>query len=624
MNSAVRHCIWIILIGIVVLFSNLGGPRLWDRDEPRNAGCTAEMLARGDWVTPVFNNELRTHKPILLYWYMMAAYALFGINEFAARFSSAAMAVGTALLTYGIGRRVFSARVGLWSGIILITTLMFDVAARAATPDSVLIFWSTASIFFFVWGAFPIPSAHEGGPAAELPSGRFPHWPVAVAMYACMGMAILAKGPIGLVLPTAVIGMYLLVTRMKREVPSDERHGAAGIVRRAITMVRPFAPRHFLRTCWSMRPVTALAVSLAVALPWYAMVWFRTDGQWVRGFLLDHNLGRATQSLEGHGGSLFYYPLALLVGFFPWSVFAAPTFLHTLWRARRRDTWQPGTILAICWIGVYVGLFSIARTKLPSYITPCYPAVALLVGSFVSSWADGKSFCSAFWVRLAFVCLAIVGGAVTVAVPLAASRYLPGDEWLGVLGLIPVVTAVAALVLLNRGMPHRAAIGFAVGAVLFISSLFAVGASRVDRHQTFDTLIATMHQVSRHPRLGALGVMEPSWVFYTRQPVDRLFIPDENAPTIQDARSDVATRVQNGGRKPPIAAWSYLRQSPDRFAITTEEFLAQLGELPDDIKIVARTDYFLKGEQLVLLGSNQHARQSTARRNQHIPAPVRR
>src|SRR5690606_3549850 len=80
-----RH--WIILAALsgVLLLPTLGASRLWDRDEPRNAGCAAEMLARGDWVVPVFNNELRGHKPVLLYWCMMAVYSVLGVSEFSAR-----------------------------------------------------------------------------------------------------------------------------------------------------------------------------------------------------------------------------------------------------------------------------------------------------------------------------------------------------------------------------------------------------------------------------------------------------------------------------------------------------------------------------------------------------------
>ena len=180
-------------------------------------------------------------------------------------------------------------------------------------------------------------------------------------MYGCMGMAALAKGPVGVVLPTAVLGMYLLIQRLPAT-PADTHRGTSSAVLQWLgRLLRPFAPTHFLRTFWSMRPVTALVMVLVVALPWYAAVAWRTDGQWVRGFLLDHNLGCAAQSLEGHGGSVLYYPLALLVGFFPWSVFAVPVALDTVYRLRSPATDRAAHILALCWLGVYIGLFSIAQ-----------------------------------------------------------------------------------------------------------------------------------------------------------------------------------------------------------------------------------------------------------------------
>ncbi|MBI2480376.1 MAG: glycosyltransferase family 39 protein, partial [Planctomycetia bacterium] len=154
MPQTLRQLTLVAAVTSVVMFTNLGGPRLWDRDEPRNAECAAEMQARGDWVTPVMNAELRTHKPVLLYWLMMTAYSVFGVNEFSARFWSAGLAVGTAICTYVIGRRLFDDRVGTWAGIIIATVLMFDIAGRAATPDSALIFFSTLAITLYVVGSF--------------------------------------------------------------------------------------------------------------------------------------------------------------------------------------------------------------------------------------------------------------------------------------------------------------------------------------------------------------------------------------------------------------------------------------------------------------------------------------
>ena len=209
-RTTTLHLILLTLVAGVIFFFKLGDAPLWDRDEPRNAGCAAEMIAANDWVVPIFNAELRTHKPVLLYWLMMSSYAFFGVNEFGARFFSALLGIGCVLLTYGMGRRLFSASVGFWSGLILCSTIMFGVAARAATPDSLLIFCGTLAISLFVLFAFdPRRESYEQ-------TGRFPKqvWQAAL-IYAAMGLGVLAKGPVGLVVPTAVIGMYLLIIRLE-------------------------------------------------------------------------------------------------------------------------------------------------------------------------------------------------------------------------------------------------------------------------------------------------------------------------------------------------------------------------------------------------------------------------
>ena len=312
MKETCRHYAWILAIAGAVFFVNLGVPKLWDRDEPRNAGCALEMLERNDWIVPVFNNELRVHKPVLLYWLMMTAYAVFEDRELAARFWSAVCGLGTALATYHIGRRLFSAQIGLWSAAILSSCMMFPVAARAATPDSVLIFFTTLATLVYVYGAFPrqnpSPERHES--TAESACAYFPRsWAEAALMSALIGVAVLAKGPIGLILPTAVIGMFLLLMRLPPAAAIDYRPRRL-MGRKILSWLHPFAPRHFLATCWSMRPLTALAASLAIALPWYVWVGLRTHGEWPKGFFLIHHLQRAMEPMEGHDGPIFYYLLA--------------------------------------------------------------------------------------------------------------------------------------------------------------------------------------------------------------------------------------------------------------------------------------------------------------------------
>ena len=421
MPRTLRQVTLVAAVASVVLFTNLGGPRLWDRDEPRNAECAAEMHARGDWVTPAMNQELRTHKPVLLYWLIMTAYSVFGVNEFSARFWSAVLAVGTSICTYVIGRRLFGERVGTWAGVIIATVLMFDVAGRVATPDSPLIFFSTLAITIYVLGAFPRDDPSASHHDASRPF--FPSWPWAAAMHGVMGIAMLAKGPVGFVLPTAVIGMFLLVMRLPCREVEPTRRGWWYELKRAASC---FGPQHFLRTCWSMRPIMALGIALAVALPWYVLVGIRTDGVFLRGFFLEHNLSRATQSMEGHSGSILFYPIAILVGFFPWSILAVPVVLDTIRHGKEKTRWTKGYLLAACWVGVYVGLFSLAATKLPSYVTPCYPALAMLTGCFVDRWTRGVITTSRHWFRVAFGITSLVGVVFLVGVPIVARGFLAG------------------------------------------------------------------------------------------------------------------------------------------------------------------------------------------------------
>ncbi len=578
-NAGARHALWWVAgIATVVLFLELGTPRLWDRDEGRNAMCAVEMFSRADWVTPVFNDEIRTHKPVLLYWLTMTAYTVFGVNEFAARFWSAALGVGTCICTYLIGRRLFSAEVGLWAGVILATTLMFDVAARAATPDSTLIFCMTLALTIYVYG---VDVWREG---ARL----MPRRSVAAAMYAVMGLAILAKGPVGLVLPTAVIGMFLLIQRLPKRTTADT---PSSWFARGLAVVRPFAPLHFLKTCWFMRPLLAVSVALLVALPWYVWVGVRTEGDWLRGFFLEHNLGRATASMEGHSGGPWFYPIAILIGFSPWSVFAAPVVMHTWHSIRQRSATK---MFLLCWIGVFVGLFTLAKTKLPSYVTPCYPAIALLTGAYLVAWQRRRSSVADFWPHVATTVLAVVGVGLLIAMPLLAAQYLPGEQWLGLVGIVPVVGALICLLFLRWQQRQWFTRSFAVTSMLIVLAVFGIVAVRVSKHQQ-NHLIVEALPTDRSTPVVSVGCLEPSWVFYSQRPVRELSFPDSS----HSADSLQRSRDWHPYPRPPVDR--FLDQNPQAMLITTRDHLKRLGSMGDQLEVVAEAPYFLKDQELVLL-----------------------
>lgn len=589
MSELVRHQLIIVAVAAIVLFTNLGGPRLWDRDEPRNAGCAAEMLDRNDWVVPVFNGELRTHKPILLYWLMMTSYALFGVNEFSARFWSAALGVATVLMTYHLGRRWFDAKAGFWAALTLAPALMFGVAARAATPDAVLIFCSTLAIF--TYGMLCGPLVERGEYAIR--------WRHALVIYAAMGLAILAKGPVGLVLPTAVIGMFLLIMRQPTlALP------AQGWQANLLKLLRPFAPLHFLRTCWSMRPLTAIGVSLAIALPWYLWVHYRTEGAWTLGFFLEHNLGRATEAMEGHRGNVLFYPAAIAVGFFPWSVFLAPMLIDTVQQMRQRRPWLIGYIFAACWVGVYVALFSLAKTKLPSYITPCYPGMALLMGAFMSRVARHEFAVPTVWLRVATGVSAVVGVVLLVALPVAAYYFLPGEEWLGVLGLAPLAAGILGWIFVSQQNYRRLTNTYAVAAVAFSTLLLALVPQRIDAHQHNDQLLAAIEEHSDHPQVGHFRHLEPTWVFYGGRPLVTVTTADDAEPLNREVTPVPGSRQWQ--KQPKHLLGEFLAVSPDRFIITTREaWESAKAAAPANIEILAEVPYFLRRHQLIVVGHRQ-------------------
>jgi 4-amino-4-deoxy-L-arabinose transferase-like glycosyltransferase len=190
-----RHQLVLAAVAATVFFVQLGGAHLWDVDEAIFSQTAREMYDRGDAVVPWFNGQLFAHKPPLLYWLQMAAYEMLGANEWAARLPSALFAVGSVLVTYRLGCLVFSPVAGFWAALILATNVSFAVIARAATPDSLLVFFSTLAIYVFVAGTAKARVASGQYNERNAPwagQTRFePTWATWTLTYAAMGCGVL-------------------------------------------------------------------------------------------------------------------------------------------------------------------------------------------------------------------------------------------------------------------------------------------------------------------------------------------------------------------------------------------------------------------------------------------------
>jgi 4-amino-4-deoxy-L-arabinose transferase-like glycosyltransferase len=204
MNLRRADGLLVAVVAAVVLLPNLGGPPLWDEDEPRNAACSLAMLTSGDWVVPTFEGRLRVEKPALVNWLHLAGFAVAGTNETGARLGSAVLTIGTCLLAWRIAALLFRSDVGLWAGLAMATCLWSGVAGRASTPDAPLAFFTTLALWLFVRAA--------ASPGAD--GRRWRDGPLAVpastslAIGGACGLAVLTKGPVGLVLPLGGLGLF--------------------------------------------------------------------------------------------------------------------------------------------------------------------------------------------------------------------------------------------------------------------------------------------------------------------------------------------------------------------------------------------------------------------------------
>ena len=603
-----RETFWhvIILLGIatVVYFFNLGETQLWDRDEPRNAGCAAEMLAQGQWVVPIFNDELRHQKPVLLYWLIMSAYSIFGVNEFAARFWSAALATGTTFATYALARRLLGSKIAFYSAIALSTSLMFDVAARAATPDSVLIFCGTMALMIYVLGTF----ARKNGELRLVrenvwfPSNR---WYVA-GMYLMLGLGVLAKGPVGFLLPMAMIGLFMLIQALPTR-GSDSSGGLRGTVLRFIeNCFRTFQPSHFLRTLWAMRPFTGALLVLAVALPWYIMVDQRTDGDFTRMFFLGEHFGRATESLENHSGGIWFYPVAILVGFFPWSVFWGPVAIGLLKNGGtamdRSRSEMSGTrvsaCLMLCWVGIQVVAFTIAQTKLPSYVTPCYPALAVLTATYLCQFAESRSKGDQKWFAAAVGGLLLAGLLITIGGGWATAQYLPSQAWLATLGVIPILGGAGLIYAMTKNRHQWIVPIFSGMALFFCVGLFGYGTVSVGKEQTSRVVLDAIED---DVAVASFGGLESSWVFYASRPIYELSQEPSGLVATNDSSWSVRSGFWKVKARPSLE--QFLSRYPKAAILTTEDYQAELEQrLPPGYAVIESTGYFLKDSRIVLMG----------------------
>ena len=520
-----------------MFFSFLGSAWLWDWDEAINASTAREMYVRNDWIVPRFNDDLNFNKPIMVTLGIILSYSIFGITEFAARFPSAIWSIGTIICIYHIGLRFFGRAVAFRAAIVLATSLMFCVEARAATPDAVLIFWITAAIMIFATGTYLPPVEDENianPPRLRYENEYFPKSTAVVAlMYAAMGVAVLAKGPIGFLIPTSVIGLFLLIKRLE-PTPSENLPLKFSLFQFIFnSILRVFHPVHFFKTCVYMRLGIGLLAVLVVAAPWYIWVGLKTDWEWPMVFLLKHNVSRALAPMEGHKGPFYFYFFALLFGTFPWSVFFLPTCIDIVKRLNRGTPFADGLIFSLCWSGIIITAFSFVATKLPNYIASMFPAAALIYAVYLHFWTQNKDLAGKFWTPVVIGVYGLVGLIMTLVLGLLPHffpKLLPGEGILAIIGVVVLIGAVIAAIVWvrttepNFGQGSKKTLDktLRLSFITFIVVIFFWAPARISKHQEYVKTFAELRRHSPNAKIALVGCLEPSWIFYFGEPMPRL------------------------------------------------------------------------------------------------------
>jgi 4-amino-4-deoxy-L-arabinose transferase-like glycosyltransferase len=564
--------LWLILIGGIAFFWHLGSIGLIDETEPLFAEASRQMYITGDWITPFFNGETRFDKPALIYWCQAIAYSILGVNEWAVRLPSAIAAMGVISLAFYTVQWHLSREDALkqasypprrWFTACLVAAIMalspeMIVWGRTGVSDMLLTGCITSALLCFFLGyaigdkgqgigdrgqgargighrasgivkiSTSIPNPHyplspEGAPPSPIPNPQSPipnNW--YLACYVLVAGGILTKGPVGIVLPGLIIGVFLLYLGKLREVVRE------------------------------MRLLLGMLIILGLSLPWYVLVIWRNGWNFINAFFGYHNIERFTEVVNGHTAPWYFYFLVVLLGFAPYSVYL-PLSMARLkfwqrkyWRSQERS--QQLGLFAFFWFVSIFGFFTIAVTKLPSYVLPLMPAAAILVGLL---WSDifhhrskgaeekinnysphlplsPSSLLWTGWINVVFIsaiAVALFYVPQLIGIDPAAPQFRQLLQQSGLTALGGIIWLVCAVILAVLLLRRRWRFLIAVNVVAFAAFLIFVLTPALflvdqERQLPLRELSAIAIQTQKPgEELVMVGFKKPTVVFYTQRPM---------------------------------------------------------------------------------------------------------
>lgn len=515
---------WLLIVNFLAFIWYLGSTGLVDETEPLFAEASRQMLVTGDWVTPYWNGETRFDKPALVYWFMALCYKLVGVNEWGARLPSALSAIALVYFGYYTLSRygfpspqaaqspqaqrqlILSAFIGATFMAINPQTISW---ARVGVSDMLLSACVGAALFAFFLG-------YGEADATQAKTAQANHW--YAAFYGFMGLAVLTKGPIGLVLPGLTVLAFTIYLG------------------------------NFWQIFWESKPIRGLGLVLVINAPWYILVTLANGEKFINSFFGYHNVERFTAVVNRHSAPIYFYFIVVLLGFFPASVYLPQAIARI--RIHQRSRWQESPrasqmgLFALFWFATVFIFFTISITKLPSYVLPLMPAAAILVALMWSNQEQDYPVTNRplLGSTIANILLYII---------LAGASYW-GTHWIGFDPMasqlpqalqdsgLPIASAIfwlgAATILGWCVWQHQERWAWVVNSTAMVLAILVImtPASAIYDQQRQAPLreLSTIARTQAQPKeqLILLGDTKPSVVFYSQKPVVYLWAAQQVLP----------------------------------------------------------------------------------------------
>lgn len=517
---------WVIFLATFIcyiLFSNL--MPITDPVESNYLLTAKEMALSGDWIVPRIYGQVWFDKPPLLYWLLALNFKFFGSSAIGARAIPAFFSAASVSLVYWFASRIYDKRKGLIAAVILATSFQFLFMAKLVITDTLLFLFSSGAVAFFYLGYMSFNQSKK--------------WHMLV--YPCMGLAVLVKGPVGVLLPGVIILSFL-------------------------------AMQNKLSELRAMYVLPGIVMFVSIVVPWYLEMYLTYKGEFIRSFFGVHNYLRAITSEHPKDNVFYFYPVVLVVGMLPWSGIALSGLLSGYRKIRQCGCTK--SLILLLWASAYFVFYSLMATKYLTYTFPMLFPMAILAADYIDTLPAGVQPKKLFW--LAGLPLVIL----VLSYSYLSYKYLVDTLFLLNISGMLIMTVWALWRAKQDGAEVFAKLAMcALGVFILLSATVLPKAAVIRSGQA----IAEEVKLLSNYRIGIIGDYSTSAVYYSGQTIVRLTL-EPYLPPPSDQELDWTSKY----KMPTESLRTFIKTSPFQSGIVV---IVRTDRLPEFKLAVADCEF---------------------------------